>query len=685
MRRFLLFILVFVLVLSGCGKSVPGGKLLTEENVPVIPRNIVLFRNKGEPKISPDGNKIAWMAVSEKYTNVWVSDIDKTYNAKPVTNTKDGPVFSFEWDYSNNIVYYKDTNGDENYHLYRVDLAKHTEKDLTPGKDLKASILTFSQKYPKEIAILVNDRDNQRNDVKKINLDNGKTELLYKNVDKIEAIVDSDFKIRLGTRYTPDGGKELLRYKNNKWDIVEKVTSEDEKTTHLFGIAKNNKYVYMIDGLGRDTSAVYKVDIDTWDKQLIAEDPKVEASEWIFWSKTDEVAAVCFDYERQNWKVVDPAVKPDIDYLSTFKNGHFFVKSQTPDDRKWIVMFESDTESDQYYIYDTWARYAKPLFENNSNLAKFHLSKMLPRVIKSKDGLDLVCYLSLPPWSDNDNDGIPDFPLPMVINVHGGPASRVNWGYNGLHQFLANRGYAVLSVNFRGSYGFGKKFLNWGNGEWGGRMQEDINDTMDWAIAQKIAIPAKVCIYGGSYGGYAALAGIAFTPERFACAVDIVGISNLTTFLRSIPPYWKPYYRSMIKQVGGDPDTEAGKIFLKSRSPINYVDMIQRPLLIAHGFNDARVKVAESEEIVKAMQEKGIPVVYCLYSDEGHGFKRWQNSQSFYAIVEDFLAKNLGGRVQKMKAVDFEGSSIDVKAGKQYFEGLEELLPLQPLNSIKNR
>ena len=685
MRKLALSLLAFLLVLSACGKTTQNNQLLTEEDVPVIPRDIVLTRIKGEPKISPDGTRVAWLAVSEKYTNVWVGDIDKTYEAKPVSNTKDGPVFNFEWDYSNNIVYYKDTNGDENYHLYRVDLAKHTEKDLTPGENLKASILSFSQKYPKEMAIAINDRDSQSNDVKKINLDNGKTELLYKNVDKIEAIVDSDFKIRLGTRYTPDGGKELLRYSNNKWDIVEKVTSEDEKTTEILCIAKNNKYVYMTDALDRDTAALYKVEIDTWNKQLLVEDSKVDASDWIFWAKTEEVAAVCFDYERQNWKVVDPSVKPDIDYLSTFKNGHFFVKSQTPDDKKWIVMVESDIEPAQYYVYDTWARYAKPLFSANTIVGKFHLAKMFPRIIKSKDGLDLVSYLSLPPWSDNDNDGIPDFPLPMVVNVHGGPATRVSWGFNGLHQFFANRGYAVLSVNFRGSYGFGKKFLNWGNGEWGGRMQEDINDAMDWAITSKIAIPAKVCIYGGSYGGYAVLAGLAFTPERFACGVDIVGISNLTTFLRSIPPYWKPYYRSLIKQVGGDPDTEAGKIFLKSRSPINYVDMIARPLLIAHGQNDARVKVTESEEIVKAMQSRNIPVVYCLYSDEGHGFRRWQNSLSFYAIVEDFLAKNLGGRAQKMKAEDFENTSIDVKAGEGYFEGLDKLLPLKPLDSIKNR
>lgn len=684
MKRLRLLLVATILLLANCGRTNTSG-WLTEENVPIIPRNIVLTRTSGEPKISPDGTRVAWLAVSEKYTNVWVGDIDKFSEDKPVSNTKDGPVFDFEWDYSNNIIYYKDTNGDENYHLYRVDLTKHTEKDLTPGKGLKASILSFSQKYPKEMAILINDRDSQMQDVKKVNLDTGKTEVLYKNVDNVMARVDSEFKVRLGTRYTPDGGKELLRYSNNKWDVVEKVGNEDEKTTDIFCIAKNDKYAYMTDGLGRDTAAVYKVEIDTWNKQLVAQDPKVDVSDCIFWAKTDEIAAVSFDYDRQRWQLVDPSAQKDIEYLSNFKKGHFYVKSQTPDDKKWVVMFESDVEPARYYIYDTWARYARLLLASNTVVDKFHLAKMHPRIIKSKDGLDLVSYLSLPPWSGNDNDGIPDLPLPMVINVHGGPATRVSWGFNGLHQFFANRGYAVLSVNFRGSFGFGKKFLNWGNGEWGGRMQEDINDAMDWAIAQKIAIPAKVCIYGASYGGYSVLAGITFTPERFACGVDLVGISNLTTFLRSIPPYWKPYYRSLIKQVGGDPDTEAGKIILKSKSPINYVDMIQRPLLIAHGFNDARVKVTESEEIVKAMQKKNIPVVYCLYSDEGHGFRRWQNSLSFYTIVEDFLAKNLGGRVQKMKAEDFENSSIDVKAGKEYFEGLDQLLPLKPLDSIKDK
>jgi dipeptidyl aminopeptidase/acylaminoacyl peptidase len=609
-----------------------------------------------------------------------VAGLDSIDKPKLITNSNDGPIYNFEWDYTNNIVYYKDNKGDENNHLYRVNINNGFAKDLTPGDGLKANILAMSSKHPNEMVIAVNDRDKEMYDVKKVNLTTGKTEMLYKNIDNVSAQVDTDFKIRLGSRITEDGGKELLKYKNNKWEVIETLGPEDEMLSEFITITKDNRYVYLVDGKGRDTTAIYKVEIDSWNKQLIAQDPKADIYDWVIDSKTEDVRAVCFYYDKQNWQALDDTIKPDLDYLKGFREGQFYLKTQSLDGRRWIVTYESDTQPIKYYIYDKQSRNAELLSNSiltNSyfSLDNYKLSTLHPRVIESKDGLNLVSYLSLPPWSDPDNDGIPNTPLPMVINVHGGPASRIYWGFNGLHQFFANRGYAILSVNFRGSYGFGKKFLNWGNGEWGGKMQEDINDAMDWAIAQKIAIPAKVCIFGGSYGGYSVLAGLAFTPDRFACGIDYVGVSNLMTFVKSIPTYWKSNYRSLLKQLGADPDTEAGKIFLKSRSPLTHADMIIRPLLIAHGQNDPRVKVAESEQIVKALQERGVPVVYCLYPDEGHGFRRWQNSLAFYTIIEEFLAKTLEGRAQKMKVEDFSGSTIDVKAGKEYFEGLEKLLP----------
>lgn len=671
MRKQFMLVLVILLVFAGC-----GAPKMTENDVPLFPRHIVLSRSSGEVKISPDGTKVAWSAVTDNYTNIWVANADNIGKQKPITNSKDGPIYNFEWDYTNNIVYYKDNKGDENTHLYRVNVATGACMDLTPGKDIKANILAMSSKHPDEIAIQVNDRDSQMFDVKKVNLETGKTELLYKNTDNITAQVDADLNIRLGSRITDEGGKELFRFQKGKWDLVESFGAEDEMTTEFVASTNDNRFVYMIDSKDRDTTALYKVEIDTWKKQLVAQNSTADVYDLILDSKTDNVSVVCYYYDKQIWQVLDESVKQDLKYLENFKSGQFYVKTQSLDGRKWIVSYESDTEPIKYYIFDRQSRNATFLSNSGSFFSEdeYKLSKMLPRVIKSKDGLDLVSYLSLPPWSDPDNDGIPDTPVPMVINVHGGPSSRVYWGFNGLHQFFANRGYAVLSVNFRGSYGFGKKFLNWGNGEWGGKMQEDINDAMDWAIAQKIAIPAKVCIYGGSYGGYSVLAGLAFTPDRFACGIDYVGISNLLTFAKTLPSYWKASYKSLIKKLGADPDTQTGKIILKSKSPLTHADMIRRPLLIAHGQNDPRVKVAESEQIVKALKDKGVPVIFCLYPDEGHGFKRWQNSLSFYTMIEEFLGKTLGGRVQKMRAEDFANSSIQVKTGSEHLDDLDLIL-----------
>jgi dipeptidyl aminopeptidase/acylaminoacyl peptidase len=298
---------------------------------------------------------------------------------------------------------------------------------------------------------------------------------------------------------------------------------------------------------------------------------------------------------------------------------------------------------------------------------------MHPRVIKSRDGLDLVSYLSLPKASDPDADGKPDKPLAMVLLVHGGPWGRDTWGYNSMHQWLANRGYAVLSVNFRSSTGFGKRFTNAGDKQWGAKMHDDLLDAVEWATAQGITDKSKVAIMGGSYGGYATLAGLTFTPETFACGVDIVGPSNLITLLQTIPPYWAPILEMFTTRVG-DHRTEEGKKFLLSRSPLSFVDRIKRPLLIGQGANDPRVKQSEADQIVKAMQEKKIPVTYVLYPDEGHGFARPENRMSFNAVAEVFFAQCLGGPYEPI-GDDFKGSSIQVPEGAGEIHGLPEALP----------
>jgi dipeptidyl aminopeptidase/acylaminoacyl peptidase len=298
---------------------------------------------------------------------------------------------------------------------------------------------------------------------------------------------------------------------------------------------------------------------------------------------------------------------------------------------------------------------------------------MNPVIIKSRDGYDLVSYLTLPVGTDTDANARPEHPLSMVLDVHGGPWYRDSWGYDPYHQWLANRGYAVLSVNFRGSTGFGKKFINAANGEWGGKMHDDLIDAVQWAVKQQIADPAKVAIMGGSYGGYATLVGMTFTPDVFACGVDIVGPSNLVTFMETIPPYWKPLIELFTQRIG-DHRTEQGRAFLTKRSPLTYVDRIQRPLLIGQGANDPRVKKNESDQIVEAMQKKNIPVTYVLFPDEGHGFARPENRLAFNAIAESFLAEHLGGRFEPI-GDDFTGSSVKVPVGAPQISGLAQALP----------
>jgi dipeptidyl aminopeptidase/acylaminoacyl peptidase len=342
------------------------------------------------------------------------------------------------------------------------------------------------------------------------------------------------------------------------------------------------------------------------------------------------------------------------------------------DDTKWTVAYVLDNGPVKYYLYERPARKARFLFTNRPELETLKLAHMHPVVIKSRDGLNLVSYLSLPLGSDPNNYGRPASPLPLVLNVHGGPWARDSWGYDPYHQWLTNRGYAVLSVNFRGSTGFGKDFINAGDHEWAGKTQDDLVDAVQWAISERIADPQKVAIMGGSYGGYATLVGLTFTPDLFACGVDIVGPSSLLTLLESIPPYWKPILDMFAARVG-DPRTEEGRKFLQERSPLPRVDQIRRPLLIGQGANDPRVKQAESDRIVAAMQEKKIPVTYVLFSDEGHGFARPENNMAFNAVTEAFLATQLGGRFEPI-GKDFEGSTIQVPAGADQVPGVADSL-----------
>lgn len=642
--------------------------------VPLIPRE-VLFGNpdKASPQTSPDGKLIGYLAPVEGVLNVWVGPVDDPAKAKPVTKDANRGIRSFFWAYNNShVLYIQDTGGDENWHLYSVDLTNDKILDLTPMDNIQARVQEGSQHHPDEFLIAINNRNPQLHDIHKVNIKTGEMTLVEQNDRNFAGYVTDDhFNVLFATVYTPDGGSEVFRkIDEGKWDSFAKIPMEDNLTTGPVGVDKDSKHLYMIDSRGRNTAALTTVEIATGESKVLAQDERADISGAMVHPTEHHVQAVSFNYDRVKWQILDESIKPDFEFLRTVADGDFNVTSRTLDDKHWTVAYVLDDGPVRYYTYDREAKKAKFLFTNRADMESVKLAKMHPVIIKSRDGLNLVSYLTLPVWTDSDNDGRPEKPLPMVLLVHGGPWARDSWGLNSMHQWLANRGYAVLSVNYRGSTGFGKQFINAADKEWAGKMHDDLLDAVKWAVAEKIADEKQVAIMGGSYGGYATLVGLTFTPETFACGVDIVGPSNLVTLLETIPPYWAPILDMFTTRVG-DHRTEDGKKLLTERSPLTHVDKIKRPLLIGQGANDPRVKQSESDQIVKAMQEKNIPVTYVLYPDEGHGFARPPNRMSFFAVSEAFLSQHLGGRFEPI-GDDFENSTITVPEGAENIPGLPE-------------
>ncbi len=641
----------------------------------IIPRKL-LFGNpdKASPQLSPDGRFLSYLAPVDGVLNVWVGPADDPAAAKPVTTDKDRGIRFYGWAYTNNhIGYIQDRDGDENWHLYHVDLTTGDTLDMTPLEGVQARVQEVSPKYPEEALVLLNARNPQFHEIYRVNISTGERQLVQENDQFVDFITDEDFNVRFAVRPTPDGGNELLsKAEDGGWEPFARIAMEDSLNTAPIGLDRVGRTLYMIDSRGRDTSALTTINLDTQEQTVIAEDARSDVSDTMLHPTEKTPQAAAFSHQRKEWRILDDSISADLEYLGTVADGEIEVISRTLDDDYWIAAYLLDDGPVRYYRYDRARKRAQFLFSNREALEGLPLAKVHPAVIKSRDGLDLVSYYMLPLDSDRDSPGHPASPLPMALLVHGGPWARDNWGYNPVYQLLANRGYAVLSVNFRGSTGFGKNFVNAANLEWAGKMHDDLVDAVQWAIDQNIADPQRVAILGGSYGGYATLAGLTFTPDTFACGVDIVGPSNLVTLLNTIPPYWEPQVELWANRVG-DHRTEEGRAFLTERSPLTHVDRISKPLLIGQGANDPRVKQAESEQIVQAMQDKNIPVTYALYPDEGHGFARPENNLSFFAVTEAFLAGCLGGRHEPVGS-DFEGSSITVPAGAEHIPGLSEAI-----------
>jgi dipeptidyl aminopeptidase/acylaminoacyl peptidase len=607
----------------------------------LIPRQI-LFGNpeRVNPELSPDGRRLGWIAPTDGVLNVWVAPLDDLGSATAVTTDTERGIRSFAWAHDGRtLLYVQDAGGDENWHLYGVDLEVGGTRDLTPFPGVQAQMIGLDKDHPDRVLVGLNQDNPQLHDAYSLALRTGELTKVADNPGFVGWVADHDFVVRAGVAPTPDGGLVIMVRDGEAWRPLLVAGPDDALTTGPVAFSRDGRTLLAISSVGSDTGRLVRLDVATGTEvEVIAEDPRADVSGVDLDPDTGEVRAVTFLKARQELVVLDAAVAADIAALQGLDPGELRLVGADDTDRHWLVAHTVDDGPVRYRLWDRDRRVARFLFTHQPALEAFTLARMEPFTVTARDGLVLHGYLTWPTADPGERHD-----LPVVLNVHGGPWARDTWGYNPEAQWLANRGYLCVQVNYRSSTGYGKAFIHAGDKEWGAAMHDDLVDTVAWTVAQGYADPARIAIYGGSYGGYAALVGASFTPDLFAAAVDIVGPSNLSTLIRSVPPYWAPMIAQFHNSVG-NPDTE--EELLWSRSPLSRVDQIRIPLLIAQGANDPRVPQAESEQIVDALRSHGVDHEYLLFPDEGHGFARPENRLRFYAAAEAFLAKHLGGRAE---------------------------------------
>ena len=614
-------------------------------------------------RVSPDGMQLAYVAPVDRVNNLWVTPVADLAAARPVTRVTDRNIGNyFAWAYNNrHLVFFRERDGDENWRASSVDVASGAIVPLTPEQGVKSFLQEVDYKFPEEMLVRHNQRDKRYFDLFRVNVVTGASQLIYENTEYNSVLTDSEFQVRLASRLTADGTAEIFeRRPDGNWSPFMSVPIGDVDTTELLDFSADGKTFYFIDSRGRDKAAFFALDMTTREAKLLAADDEADIVQVVFDHQRRPLAARAIK-DRARWHVVDPNAAPDLADLQRHGAGDITVNSDSVDHRLVSVFYERDAESGEYALLDRERREVRKLFTQRKSLADVALRKMQPVVIPARDGLSLNGYLTLPMEAEGGR-------VPLVLVIHGGPYARDIWGFNATHQWLASRGYAVLSVNYRGSTGFGKAFITAADREWGGKMHDDLIDAVDWAIGQRITDAGRVGFFGASYGGYSALMAATKTPDVFACIVDLFGISNLITFMATIPPYWGPWI-SVWKNRLGDPDTEAGRAFLVERSPLTHIDRAVRPILIAQGLRDVRVVAAESEQMVAALKQRGVPVTYITFADEGHGFVRPENRLAFCGVAEAFLAKHLGGRYQPI-GNDFAGSSLKIETGGKLVPGI---------------
>jgi dipeptidyl aminopeptidase/acylaminoacyl peptidase len=603
-------------------------------------------------ELSPDGRYISFLKPWQDTRNIWVKKVDEPFSAaKLLTTETKRPIPGYGWSRDGRFVLYvKDQDGDENFNLFAVDPAAApsagaqapTSRNLTALKGVRVILYSLPKHEPDIVYIGLNDRDKAWHDLYKLRISTGELTLIRKNTERISAwIFDQDGQLRLATRAAENGDSEVLRLDPDKSTKI--YSCNVFETCAPLRFEKGGKRVYMETNKGKDVNLISLVllDPETGQTEMVESDPlgRVDFGSAIFSEATEELAETVYVDTRVRRYFKDSSFAADKKWLGSKLPGkEVDGTSRTLDEHLWLVTAHSDTEPGETYLFDRRAHTLTFQYKIWEKLPRDAMAEMKSVSYKSSDGLEIPAYLTLP-------KGVAAKGLPVIVLPHGGPWGREVWGFNPLSQFLANRGYAVLMPNFRGSTGYGKKFLDAGNGEWGRKMQDDVTWGVKYLVAEGIADPKRVGILGASYGGYATLAGVTFTPDVYAAAVDIVGPSDLPSLLESIPPYWEAQRKILYSRVA-DPTTPDGRTLLEAESPLRYVDKIKTPLMVVQGANDPRVNRSQAEEIVIALRDRGYPVEYLMAPDEGHGFQRPVNNMACFMAAEIFLAKYLGGRYQ---------------------------------------
>ncbi len=695
--------LLAIAFLDACAQSAEPPKSEIAAGTPLITRDILFAQPEVRaPLLSPDGRYVSAVRPLNGVMNYFVAPLDDPTNWHAVTHYTDRDVNPS--DVSDSLVYYwtpdsryliflRDHNGNEKFHVMRGDVTTGELKDLTPGDGTRAficqrpaSFLGCEPGARKDGKILVGiyGSDPRFFDLYMVDPATGARTLTLKNDKFVAFLADNDYDARIGIAAGDKGVGIYIRPKHGDWALYRQYGVGNGPHNRAISFDPTNTKLSMFNSEDRDTQALVEFNLDTKKITVLAEDPKVDLDGEVVEPHTGKVQAYVRYWTKPELIAVDPAIKNDLDFLQKSVDGALTILSRSSDDKIWLVKFMLSDAPETIYRYDRPTMKLTKLFTLTPKLEGLPLTKMNPVVTKSSDGFDLVGYISLPLDADPQQTGRPIHPVPMVTYIHGGPSDeRAQYGFASLVQWLTNRGYGFFYMNFRGSPGFGKKFLNAQQGEWGGKMNRDVDEQVERLIADKVADPNEIAVLGGSYGGFATLVAITQRPDLYKCAIDVVGPANLETFIQNRPPEWS--LESLAANLG-DPRTPEGLAHLRDRSPINHVDRVKGPVLVVQGANDRRVPQAESDRMVDALKARGVQVTYLLYPDEGHGMIRQPNNNAFDAVSEIFLQKCLGGRAQPIgNALD--GSSVIVPAGAEYIDGLPEALAVhkaaeKPVDSV---